>query len=79
MLTGREEIYYLNTNSTYSGQATNPDKLFKWGNGLHEDIFSEDSSPNPSTEMCQATLLACVDRLGIGRYEIYLANYAGHA
>ena len=69
MLTGREEIYYLNTNSTYSGQATNPDKLFKWGNGLHEDIFSEDSSPNPST----------VDRLGIGRYEIYLANYAGHA
>jgi hypothetical protein len=37
---GREEIYFLNTNSAYSGQATYPDKLFKWRNGRYEDIFS---------------------------------------
>merc|ERR1712198_747663 len=30
---GREEIYFLNTNSAYSGKATYPDKLFKWRDG----------------------------------------------
>merc|ERR1711971_816596 len=46
---GREEIYFLNTNSAYSGQASYP----------------------------AGRSVACVDRLGTGRYGIYLANYAG--
>jgi len=73
---GREEIYFLNTNSAYSGQATYPDKLFKWRNGKYEDIFSQDINKDVSSYSAGRSV-ACVDRLGTGRYGIYLANYAG--
>ena len=73
---GREEIYFLNTNSAYSGKATYPDKLFKWRNGRYEDIFSQSINRDVSSYSAGRSV-ACVDRLGTGRYGIYLANYAG--
>ena len=73
---GKEEIYFLNTNSAYSGQATYPDKLFKWRNGRYEDIFSQSINRDVSSYSAGRSV-ACIDRLGTGRYGIYLANYAG--
>jgi len=73
---GKEEIYFLNTNSAYSGQATYPDKLFKWRNGRYEDVFAQSINRDVSS-FSAGRSVACVDRLGIGRYGIYLANYAG--
>jgi len=72
---GREEIYFLNTNSAYSGRASYPDKLFKWRNGSFEDIFSDTVNKNVSSYSAGRSV-GCIDRLGTGRYGIYLANYA---
>merc|ERR1719419_952823 len=72
---GREEIYFLNTNSAYWGMATYPDKLFKWRNGRYEDIFSDQINEAVSSYSAGRSV-ACVDRFGTGKYGIYLANYA---
>lgn len=74
---GREEIYFLNTNNAFSGQATYADKLFKYRNGRFEDLLSDD------VNVCRGVAnrmagrsVACIDRKGTGRYSIYVANYA---
>jgi len=72
---GREEIYFLNTNSAYSGKATYPDKLFKWRNGKYVDIFSDTLNEAVSSYSAGRSV-GCIDRFGTGRYGIYLANYA---
>lgn len=74
---GREEIYFLNTNNAFSGQATYADKLFKFRNGRFEDLLSDDINIRRGVANHMAgRSVACVDRKGTGRYSIYVANYA---
>merc|ERR1711892_781966 len=72
---GREEIYFLNTNSAYSGKATYPDKLFKWRDGKFVDIFSDRINLAVSS-FSAGRSVGCIDRFGSVKYGIYLANYA---
>uniref|UniRef100_A0A146PMA8 Cartilage acidic protein 1 n=1 Tax=Fundulus heteroclitus TaxID=8078 RepID=A0A146PMA8_FUNHE len=74
---GREEIYFLNTNNAYSGQATYSDKLFKFRNGRYEDLLSDELNvARGVANQMAGRSVACVDRKGTGRYSIYVANYA---
>uniref|UniRef100_A0A3Q4C004 ASPIC/UnbV domain-containing protein n=1 Tax=Mola mola TaxID=94237 RepID=A0A3Q4C004_MOLML len=74
---GREEIYFLNTNNAYSGQAAYSDKLFKFRNGRFEDLLSDELNARRGVAKRMAgRSVACVDRKGTGRYAIYVANYA---
>ncbi|XP_042341794.1 cartilage acidic protein 1a [Plectropomus leopardus] len=74
---GREEIYFLNTNSAYSGRATYSDKLFKFRNGRFEDILEDELNVRRGVANHMAgRSVACVDRKGTGRYSVYVANYA---
>lgn len=74
---GREEIYFLNTNNAYSGQATYSDKLFKFRNGRFEDLLSDELNVRRGVANRMAgRSVACVDRKGTGRYSVYVANYA---
>ncbi|XP_051559417.1 cartilage acidic protein 1-like isoform X2 [Myxocyprinus asiaticus] len=74
---GREEVYFLNTNNAYSGQATYADKLFKFRNGRFEDLLSDDINVRRGVANRMAgRSVACVDRKGTGRYSVYVANYA---
>ncbi|KAM3864589.1 cartilage acidic protein 1a [Diretmus argenteus] len=74
---GREEIYFLNTNSAYSGRATYSDKLFKFRNGRFEDLLADDVNVRRGVANRMAgRSVACVDRKGTGRYAVYVANYA---
>lgn len=74
---GREEIYFLNTNSAYSGRATYFDKLFKFRNGNFEDLVNDELNAHRGVAKKMAgRSVACVDRKGTGRYSIYIANYA---
>ncbi|KAM6441750.1 cartilage acidic protein 1 isoform 3-T4 [Liasis olivaceus] len=72
---GWEEIYFLNTNNAFSGVATYTDKLFKFRNGHWEDILSDEVNRAVASRFAGRSV-ACVDRLGSGRYSIYIANYA---
>lgn len=74
---GREEIYFLNTNSAYSGTASYFDKLFKFRNGRFEDLISDElNMGRGAAKKMAGRSVACVDRKGTGRYSIYVANYA---
>ncbi|KAK6482134.1 cartilage acidic protein 1-like isoform X1 [Huso huso] len=74
---GREEIYFLNTNNAFSGLATYSDKLFKFRNGRFEDLLSDDINVRRGVANRMAgRSVACLDRMGTGRYSIYIANYA---
>lgn len=74
---GREEIYFLNTNSAYSGQASYFDKLFKFRNGRFEDLVTDELNTRRRVAKKMAgRSVACVDRKGTGRYSVYVANYA---
>ncbi|XP_021255842.1 cartilage acidic protein 1 isoform X2 [Numida meleagris] len=72
---GREEIYFLNTNNAFSGMATYTDKLFKLRNGRWEDLLSDEVNRDVASRFAGRSV-ACVDRMGSGRYSIYIANYA---
>ncbi|KAG9262675.1 cartilage acidic protein 1 [Astyanax mexicanus] len=74
---GREEIYFLNTNNAFSGQASYSDKLLKFRNGRFEDLLSDDINVRRGVAKRMAgRSVACVDRKGTGRYSIYVSNYA---
>lgn len=74
---GREEIYFLNTNNAYSGRASYSDKLFKFRNGRFEDLLGDDINVRRGVANRMAgRSVACVDRMGTGRYAVYVANYA---
>lgn len=74
---GREEIYFLNTNNAYSGQATYSDKLFKFRNGRFEDLLSDNLNiARGVANQMAGRSVACIDRKGTGRYSVYVANYA---
>ncbi|XP_015722742.1 cartilage acidic protein 1 isoform X1 [Coturnix japonica] len=72
---GREEIYFLNTNNAFSGMATYTDKLFKLRHGRWEDLLSDEVNRDVASRFAGRSV-ACVDRMGSGRYSIYIANYA---
>ncbi|XP_043102840.1 cartilage acidic protein 1a [Puntigrus tetrazona] len=75
---GREEIYFLNTNSAFSGRATYADKLFKYRDGRFQDLLADDVNGGVASRTAGRSV-ACVDRKGTGRYSVYVANYAsGH-
>uniref|UniRef100_A0A8C4QEQ4 Cartilage acidic protein 1 n=1 Tax=Eptatretus burgeri TaxID=7764 RepID=A0A8C4QEQ4_EPTBU len=74
---GWEEIYFLNTNNAFSGMASYADKLFKYRNGRWEDILSDDVNVRRGvTSWFAGRSVACIDRKGLGRYSMYVANYA---
>jgi len=77
---GREEIYFLNTN-TYSGASDSGDldKLFRFNDetGRFEDILSKDYNIGVLMNLAGRSV-ACIDRNGNGKYGIYLANYAAY-
>uniref|UniRef100_A0A8C4RCI1 Cartilage acidic protein 1 n=1 Tax=Eptatretus burgeri TaxID=7764 RepID=A0A8C4RCI1_EPTBU len=74
---GWEEIYFLNTNNAFSGTATYADKLFKHRNGRWEDILNDEVNVQRGvTSWFAGRSVACIDRKGLGRYSIYVANYA---
>merc|ERR1719270_1245493 len=75
---GREEIYFLNTN-TYSGASDSGeiDQLFRFNDetGRFENILGKDYNIGVLKNLAGRSV-ACVDRKGNGKYGIYLANYA---
>merc|ERR1711997_1019492 len=77
---GREEIYFLNTN-TYSGSSNTGDldKLFRFNDeiGQFEDILSKDYNIGVLRNLAGRSV-ACIDRTGSGKYGVYLANYAAY-
>jgi hypothetical protein len=73
---GYEELYVLNTNS-YSGQTTTSDKLLdRDSSGTYSDIFDE-AGNQVSANYVAGRSCACLDRLGKGRYGVFVANYGG--
>jgi len=78
---GREEIYFLNTN-TYSGASDTGelDKLFRFNDetGKFEDILTKDYNIGVLENLAGRSV-ACIDRKGTGKYGIYLANYAARS
>jgi len=78
---GREEIYFLNTN-TYSGASDTGelDKLFRFNDetGKFEDILTKDYNIGVLENLAGRSV-ACIDRKGDGKYGIYLANYAARS
>jgi len=78
---GREEIYFLNTN-TYSGASDTGelDKLFRFNDetGKFEDILTKDYNIGVLENLAGRSV-ACIDRKGNGKYGIYLANYAARS
>lgn len=73
---GKEEIYFLNTNGAFGGKATYGDKLFKWRDGRYVDLFSDPGNQAIGATMYAGRSVACVDRLGTGKYAFALATYA---
>ena len=73
---GKEEIYFLNTNQAYAGQASYDDKLFKWRQGKYIDLFSDKVNENVTAKKFAGRSLACLDRYGRGKYGFVVATYA---
>ncbi len=71
---GKEEIYFLNTD-TYSGKKLYSDRLLKDGPQLI-DIFSLDQNQE-QLNLTAGRSVVCVDRVGDGSYDFYVANYGG--
>lgn len=73
---GVEEIYILNTNGAYAGSKSYGDKLFKRGpSGVWYDVL-EDADNAGARNQFAGRSVAMVDRLGTGRYSVYVSNYA---
>mmetsp|Transcript_9471 Transcript_9471/g.16516 ORF Transcript_9471/g.16516 Transcript_9471/m.16516 type:complete len:728 (-) Transcript_9471:56-2239(-) len=73
---GFEELYILNTDQ-YSGQTQTSDKLVDRDSyGHYSDIFTEDANQAEANYVAGRSC-ACVDRLGTGRYGVFVANYGG--
>lgn len=72
---GREEIYVLNTDS-FGGQKEITDRLFAYNGREWVDLF--DLSMNQEDlNFTAGRSVACVDRMGTGRYGVFVANYGG--
>jgi hypothetical protein len=67
---GYEELYILNTDS-YSGSTQTSDKL------LDRDVSGKYSDILQGANYVAGRSCACIDRLGTGRYGVFVANYGG--
>ena len=72
---GREEIYFLNVDR-YAGQSSYGDKLFKYRNNQYVDLFSDELNRKLPVKNFAGRSVACLDRLGKGKYGIILATYS---
>ncbi len=71
---GFEEIYFLNTD-TYSGKKKYSDRLLDNNNSI-SDYFEIDENIE-NLNLTAGRSVVCVDREGLGKYGIYIANYGG--
>ncbi len=72
---GREEIYVLNTD-TFGGQKQITDRLFAYNGSEWVDLF-ELPMNQEDLNFTAGRSVACVDRMGTGRYGVFVANYGG--
>ncbi|KAL3891228.1 hypothetical protein ACJMK2_003491 [Sinanodonta woodiana] len=70
---GREEIYFLNTNHAYAG-----DILLKWRDGQYEDLYKDYVNEEVEAEGYAGRSVACLDRLGTGKFSFIITTYAHH-
>lgn len=73
---GREEIYFLNTNNAYAGRADYGDSLFKWRNGKYVNLYIDPVNSRMEAKSFAGRSVACIDRLGTGKYSIVIATYS---
>lgn len=73
---GREEIYFLNTNNAYAGRADYGDSLFKWRNGKYANLYTDPVNSRMEAKSFAGRSVACIDRLGTGKYSIVIATYS---
>lgn len=72
----REEIYFLNTNNAYAGRADYGDSLFKWRNGKYVNLYTDPVNSRMEAKSFAGRSVACIDRLGTGKYSIVIATYS---
>ncbi|MEM1349936.1 MAG: CRTAC1 family protein [Myxococcota bacterium] len=73
---GREELYVLNTDS-YAGTKRFGDRLFDAGpGGAWTNLFEAEGNEG-ARNLTAGRSVACVDRMGTGRYSVFVANYGG--
>jgi hypothetical protein len=72
---GHEELYVLNTD-TFGGRKRLGDRLFDWQGSSWVDLFSLPQNQD-ALNLTAGRSVACVDRLGQGRYGFFVANYGG--
>ena len=72
---GKEEIYILNTDS-FSGKKKYADRLLNLENNKFIDLF-EDNINDEVLNFTAGRSVACVDRMGNGKYSVYVSNYGG--
>ncbi|MFQ3631414.1 CRTAC1 family protein [Roseiflexus sp.] len=72
---GQEEIYVLNTD-TFTGRKRFGDRLFDFQEDGWVDLF-ELPQNREALNLTAGRSVAVVDRLGIGRYGFFVANYGG--
>ena len=72
---GFEEVYFLNTD-TYSGKKKYSDRLIDFDDKKIFDYF-EIKENLESLNLTAGRSVTCVDRTGLGKYSIYVANYGG--
>ena len=74
-LDGKEEIYFLNTDS-FSGIKKYSDRLLDRKNNKFVDLFEYSINQN-SLNFTAGRSVVCVDRLGNGKNSVYVSNYGG--
>ena len=74
-LDGKEEIYFLNTDS-FSGIKKYSDRLLDRKNNKFVDLFEYRINQN-SLNFTAGRSVVCVDRLGNGKNSVYVSNYGG--
>lgn len=72
---GREEIYILNTDS-FAGRKKLADRLLQHDGARWRDLFGLPENQD-ALNLTAGRSVACVDRLGNGRYGFFVANYGG--
>ncbi len=72
---GLEELYVLNTD-TFGGRKRVADSLFKRLEGLWIDLFALPEN-HATRNMFAGRSVGCIDRLGVGTYGFFVANYGG--
>ncbi len=71
---GFEEIYFLNTD-TYSGEKKYSDRLLDNEKNIYDYFEIDENFKN--LNLTAGRSVVCVDREGLGKYGIYVANYGG--